>query len=194
MRGVSAAPPAPGERQTLSVSVYSHRMKKPATYHSNPSSRVPTGGVGRWRSHSAPSPIVPARKLNTTSTVLSSGEALKKKNFVGVLLNFAPQGIHPGYSAPSPIVPASKHYTTSTVLSSGEALKKTNSVGVLSNFAPDLASPSAPGGLARTRRRRHVEAWPARDSPWVRPGPGLRPEGSLSFPCFLPTANCWSAA
>ena len=39
-------------------------------------------------------------------------------------------------------------------LSSGEALKKTNSVGVLSNSSPVLASPFAPGGLARTRRRR----------------------------------------
>ena len=37
----------------------------------------------------APSPIVPAGKLDTTSTVLSSGEALKKTNFVGVLSNFA---------------------------------------------------------------------------------------------------------
>ncbi len=37
--------------------------------------------------HSAPSPIVPAGKLNTTSTVLSSGEALKKTNFVWVLSN-----------------------------------------------------------------------------------------------------------
>jgi len=63
-------------------------MKKPATYRSKLSSRVPTGGVGTWRSHSAPSPIVPASKLYTTSTVLSSGEALKKRNFVWVLSNF----------------------------------------------------------------------------------------------------------
>ena len=38
--------------------------------------------------HSAPLPILPAGKLNTTSTVLSSGEALKKTNSVGVLSNF----------------------------------------------------------------------------------------------------------
>ena len=49
---------------------------------------------------SEPSPIVPAGKLDTTPTVLSSGEALKKTNSVGVLLNsslvlappFAPGG------------------------------------------------------------------------------------------------------
>ena len=81
------------------------------------------------------------------------------------------------------ILPVSKLYTTSKVLSSGENFKMLNFVRVLSNFAPVLAPPFAPGGLARTRRRRHVEAWPARDSPRrVRPGPGLRPEGSLPFP------------
>ena len=40
--------------------------------------------------HSAPSPIVPAGKLNTTRTMLSSGEGLKKRNFVGIMLNYAP--------------------------------------------------------------------------------------------------------
>ncbi len=91
-------------------------MRKPATYRSKLSSR----GQSPWRSHSAPSPIVPASKLYTTPTMLSSGNTPKKMNFVGVL----------------------------------------------SNSSPVLASPFAPGGLAR---------WPAR--------PGLRPEGSLSFPC-----------
>ncbi len=156
--GVSAVPRAPGERQPLSISLSSPRMDRPSLNHcpesartarslfgtnrsrgleinnGKLSSRVPTSGVGTWRSHSAPSPIVPASKLYTTRTMLSSGEAFKKKNFVGIL----------------------------------------------SNSSPVLASPFAPGGLAR---------WPARDSPWVRPGPGLRPEGSLSFPCLLPTGN-----
>ncbi len=40
--------------------------------------------------YSAPSPIVTAGKLYTTPTVLSSGEALKKTNFVWILFNFAP--------------------------------------------------------------------------------------------------------
>ncbi len=40
--------------------------------------------------HSAPSPILPAGKHYTTSTVLSSGEALKKTNSVGIMLNSSP--------------------------------------------------------------------------------------------------------
>ncbi len=39
---------------------------------------------------SAPSAVVPAGKLNTTQTMLPPGEALKKRNFVYVLLNSAP--------------------------------------------------------------------------------------------------------
>jgi len=38
----------------------------------------------------APSPIMPAGKLNTTPTVLSSGEALKKRNIVWILLDSSP--------------------------------------------------------------------------------------------------------
>jgi len=95
---------APRERQPLSVALYSHRMKKPATYRSKLSSRVPTGGVGRWRSvvarprrgrgnlilHSAPPPIVPASKLYTTRTMLSSGKNFKMGNFGWVLSNSSP--------------------------------------------------------------------------------------------------------
>ncbi len=44
--------------------------------------------LAEWRSHSAPSPIVPASKLYTTPTVLSSGDTPKKMNFVGILLNY----------------------------------------------------------------------------------------------------------
>ena len=45
------------------------------------------GNFVRVLSNFAPSPILPAGKLYTTPTVLSSGEALKKMNFVGILLN-----------------------------------------------------------------------------------------------------------
>jgi len=37
--------------------------------------------------HFAPSPVVPAGKLYTTPTMLSSGEGLKKSNFVWIMLN-----------------------------------------------------------------------------------------------------------
>ncbi len=48
------------------------------------------GNFVRVLSNFAPSPIVPASKLYTTSTVLSSGEGLKKRNFVGIMLNSSP--------------------------------------------------------------------------------------------------------
>ncbi len=51
---------------------------------------IPTERSGVAILRSAPSPVVPAGKLDTTRTVLPSGEALKKKNFVGVLSNFSP--------------------------------------------------------------------------------------------------------
>gem|GEM_PF-6381862 len=56
---------------------------------------------------------------------------------------------------------------------------------VLSSFAPVSAAPSAPGGLAR---------WPARDSPWVRPGPtarGFPLYSLLPANCQLPTGYCY---
>ncbi len=60
--------------------------------------------------YSAPSPIVPAGKHYTTPTVLSSGEALKKTNSVGVLSNFpsgslrdAPVPCFPFYSRRFPL-------------------------------------------------------------------------------------------
>ena len=88
---------AHGERQPLSISLSSPRMKKPATYRSNLSSRaslprvVQRSGVaisfcpeGIPLGHSAPSSIVPAGKLNTTQTMLPSGEGLKN----GILYGF----------------------------------------------------------------------------------------------------------
>ena len=64
-------------------------MKKPATYRSKLSSP----------------PIVPAGKLYTTPTMLSSGEALKKTNFVGIMWNSSPviaSPFAPGGSLPFP--------------------------------------------------------------------------------------------
>ncbi len=87
-------------------------MKKPAKYHSSLAPGSPpkplssfcivianpsADGCGNLILHfsfcilhSAPSPIVPASKFHTARTMLPSGEALKMRNFVGVLWNSSP--------------------------------------------------------------------------------------------------------
>ena len=102
---------APGERQTALLPLASAIMTMAVAYYHNHLLRSGTGirekgkiphavfalstetflkmgNFVRVLSNFAPSPIVPARKLDTTSTVLSSGEALKKTNSVGILSNF----------------------------------------------------------------------------------------------------------
>ena len=56
-------------------------------------------GFGLVLSSSAPSPIVPARKLNTAPTGLSSGEGLKKMNIVLVLSSFRVSSWSVSYSS-----------------------------------------------------------------------------------------------
>ena len=69
-----------GERQTAVAGVYSRPMMLPPPYRPE---GIPPG-------HSVPLPIVPAGKLYTTRTVLSSGENFKMANFGWVLSGFAP--------------------------------------------------------------------------------------------------------
>jgi len=96
---------APGERQTLSVSVYSHRMKKPATYRSNPSSRaslprvVQRSGVairrceasqGPWQSHFAFCTVTHSARQKTKHHLNSAlvGGSLEKKEFCRGFVEF----------------------------------------------------------------------------------------------------------
>ena len=109
---------APGERQTPAAGLYSGAMMMPPPYRPAASTATGFGAdyfsTGRFSplvgeylkkmkycrdfvefctevvppGHSAPSPIVPASKLYTTPTMLSSGDTPKKRNFVGILLNF----------------------------------------------------------------------------------------------------------
>ena len=131
---------------------------------------------------------------------LSSGEALKKTNFVGVLSNFAPRRVPPVHSAPSPIVLAGKLYTTSTVLSSGEALKKTNFVGIMSNSSPSLLPlllPAVPSLFSANRQGSPQAATPRPAYCYFPQRPGASPQppaaspGSPSPPALTrPAAAC----
>ena len=89
-------PRAPGERQPPFLALYSRRMKKPATYRSKLSSRVPTGSVGTI-SFCTVTPSAHRRTKHHLNSA-SSGNTPKKTNSVGVLLNFAPVPASP--SAP----------------------------------------------------------------------------------------------
>ncbi len=91
--------------------------------------------------YSAPSPIVPTGKLYTTSTVLSSGEALKKNEFCIDFVQF-----RAGHCAPfcsrrgSPSFPADCLLPTATATATSPSLKP--QAPSLKNLAP----PFAPGG------------------------------------------------
>ena len=110
MYGTSHASCAPGERQPAAAGLYSgamimmpHIAPLPLpplalgrlffnreVYASRRGGPLNMGNFVRVLSNSAPSPIVPAGKLNTTQTMLPSGEGLKKLNFVGIMLNSSP--------------------------------------------------------------------------------------------------------
>ncbi len=116
---------APGEQQTLAAGLYSGAMLMPPPYRPAAAPVLnPAPSPAECGANGGASGFGAEIFLNRAIFASRRGVPLKMRNFVQVLSNFAPQGIHPGYSAPSPIVPAGKHYTTSTVLSSGEALKK----------------------------------------------------------------------
>ena len=154
------APGAPRERQLPAAGLYSGAMMLPPPYRPATSPATGFGaaiflqGALRLSSgknlkmanfgwvlsnfvpqgvppgHSAPSPIVPAGKLNTAQTMLPSGEGLKKRNIVWILFNsspviaspFAPGGalsfpcqlptayylLPPGYTCVAPPLPGLK--------------------------------------------------------------------------------------